>query len=142
MARYLRPDEMHQGFAFDFLGCRWDAPQLRQVIDAELHTMGAVGAPSTWVLSNHDVVRHASRLGTADPGPVNGGIRAGDPQPDRALGLRRARAATLLMLALPGAAYLYQGCLLYTSRCVEETAMAASSMTQLRTTIRSRLAMD
>lgn len=109
MARYLRPDEMHQGFAFDFLGCRWDAPQLRQVIDAELHTMGAVGAPSTWVLSNHDVVRHASRLGTADPGPVTGGIRAGDPQPDRALGLRRARAATLLMLALPGAAYLYQG---------------------------------
>lgn len=109
MARYLRPDEMHQGFAFDFLGCRWDATSLRQVIDTELRTMAAVGAPSTWVLSNHDVVRHASRLGTADPGRVTGGIRVGDPQPDRALGLQRARAATLLMLALPGAAYLYQG---------------------------------
>ncbi len=109
MARYVRSDEMHQSFAFDFLGCRWDAKALRKVIDAELQTMGAVGAPITWVLSNHDVVRHASRLGTADPGPVVGGIRATDPQPDRALGLRRARAATLLMLALPGAAYLYQG---------------------------------
>jgi len=109
MARYVRADEMHQSFAFDFLGCRWDATDLREVIDAELGTMGAVGAPITWVLSNHDVVRHASRLGTADPGPVRGGIRATDPQPDRALGLTRARAATLLMLALPGAAYLYQG---------------------------------
>jgi alpha-glucosidase len=109
MACYVRVDEMHQSFAFDFLGCRWNATELREVIDAELGTMGAVGAPTTWVLSNHDVVRHASRLGTADPGPVLGGIQATDPQPDRALGLQRARAATLLMLALPGAAYLYQG---------------------------------
>jgi alpha-glucosidase len=109
MARYLRPGEMHQSFAFDFLGCRWEATELRTVIGASLHTMNAVGTPCTWVLSNHEVVRHASRLGSADPGPVLGGIRAADPQPDPVLGLRRARAATLLMLALPGAAYLYQG---------------------------------
>ncbi|MEO6411483.1 MAG: DUF3459 domain-containing protein, partial [Pedococcus sp.] len=37
------------------------------------------------------------------------GIGADDPQPDRALGLQRARAATQLMLALPGGGYLYQG---------------------------------
>ena len=109
MAAYVRPGQMHQGFAFDFLGCRWDATALRAVIDAELRAKGAVGAPSTWVLSNHDVVRHASRLGTAEAGALSGGIRAGDPQPDPVVGLRRARAATLLMLALPGAAYLYQG---------------------------------
>jgi alpha-glucosidase len=73
----------------------------------------AVGAPATWVLSNHDVIRHTSRLGleaalTLDKG-IDKGIGAAEPQPDRELGLRRARAATLLMLALPGSAYLYQG---------------------------------
>jgi alpha-glucosidase len=68
-----------------------------------------VGAPTTWVLSNHDVIRHATRLGYAPDEVLPHGIGAGDPQPDRSLGLRRARAATLLMLALPGSAYLYQG---------------------------------
>jgi alpha-glucosidase len=61
------------------------------------------------VLSNHDVVRHATRLGYPAGHARMHGIGAGDPQPDTALGLRRARAATLQMLALPGAAYLYQG---------------------------------
>jgi len=61
------------------------------------------------VLSNHDVVRHASRLGLSQDVRRPNGIGAGDVQPDRELGLRRARAATALMLALPGASYLYQG---------------------------------
>ena len=62
------------------------------------------------MLSNHDVVRHATRLGyPVGDRPARRGIGIGDPQPDAALGLRRARAATLLMLALPGSAYLYQG---------------------------------
>ena len=67
--------------------------------------------PQTWVLSNHDVVRHATRLGyPQQPGRKDTeGIGADDPQPDTALGLRRARAATTVMLALPGSAYLYQG---------------------------------
>jgi alpha-glucosidase len=80
------------------------------VIDASLEAFGAVGAPSTWVLSNHDVVRHASRLAlTADNlqghgiGPDTIGL------PDPAVGLRRARAATTVMLSLPGSSYLYQG---------------------------------
>ena len=76
---------------------------------SSLHAADSVGAPSTWVLSNHDVVRHASRLGYAPGTPRMNGISATDPQPDRALGLRRARAATALMLALPGGAYIYQG---------------------------------
>jgi alpha-glucosidase len=61
------------------------------------------------VLSNHDVVRHASRLGLPVGQKRPNGISAEDPQPDRELGLERARAATALMLALPGGAYLYQG---------------------------------
>ncbi|MDB1087867.1 glycoside hydrolase family 13 protein [Streptomyces sp. ACA25] len=87
-ALYLRPDELHQAFNFHYLGTPWEAAELRRVIDTSLDSMRPVGAPSTWVLSNHDVVRHLTRLG-------------GSPD--------RARAASLLMLALPGSAYVYQG---------------------------------
>ncbi|MFC6080630.1 glycoside hydrolase family 13 protein [Sphaerisporangium aureirubrum] len=91
LARYVRPDELHQAFNFHFLKAPWDAAALRAVIDESLATVAPVGAPSTWVLSNHDVKRHVTRYG------------------DGAAGLRRARAAALLMLALPGSAYIYQG---------------------------------
>jgi alpha-glucosidase len=107
--RYVRPDEMHQAFNFDFLQSQWRAEDLRGVIESSLAAADSVGAPSTWVLSNHDVVRHASRLGLPVGERRPNGISAEDPQPDRALGLQRARAATTLMLALPGGAYLYQG---------------------------------
>jgi alpha-glucosidase len=72
--------------------------------------LDAVGAPSTWVLSNHDVVRHATRFGYDWSGPRDGdGIGPYDPQPDEELGRTRAAAASLFMLGLPGGAYLYQG---------------------------------
>ncbi|MFI9200686.1 glycoside hydrolase family 13 protein [Streptomyces sp. NPDC053048] len=93
LALYVRPDELHQAFNFQFLTCDWGAEPMREVIDDSLAATLSVGAPTTWVLSNHDVVRHATRYG------------AGDDE----LGLRRARAAALLMLALPGSAYVYQG---------------------------------
>ena len=109
LARYVRPDEMHQAFNFAYLTAGWDPSMLRRVIVASYAANDSVGAPTTWVLSNHDVVRHASRLGLADPTRRPNGIGAHDEQPDFALGLRRARAATLLTLALPGSAYLYQG---------------------------------
>jgi alpha-glucosidase len=109
LARYVRPDEMHQAFNFEYLQTPWRAPVLREVISRSLTSADAVQAPSTWVLSNHDVIRHASRLGYPPDFVLPRGIGVDDPQPDRALGLRRARAATLLMLALPGSAYLYQG---------------------------------
>ena len=109
LARYVRPDEMHQAFNFAFLATGWDAAALRKVIAASYEVNDSVGAPTTWVLSNHDVVRHASRLGLADPSSRPNGIAAEDEQPDEVLGLRRARAATLLLLGLPGSAYLYQG---------------------------------
>ncbi|MEO6020429.1 MAG: glycoside hydrolase family 13 protein [Knoellia sp.] len=109
LARYVRPDEMHQAFNFDFLDTHWDATRLHDVIEASYRDNDAVGAPTTWVLSNHDVVRHTSRLGLDQSLPRPNGISAERAQPDAELGLRRARAATMLMLGLPGSAYLYQG---------------------------------
>jgi alpha-glucosidase len=109
LAAYVRPDEMHQAFNFEYLLAAWTAPAQYAVITRSLAATDAVGAPTTWVLSNHDVIRHASRLGLPVGTPRPNGIGVGDPQPDAELGLRRARAATLLMLSLPGSAYLYQG---------------------------------
>ncbi|MBR7742862.1 glycoside hydrolase family 13 protein [Phycicoccus sp. BSK3Z-2] len=109
LARYVRPDEMHQAFNFDFLETPWDAAALTTVIESSYESNDSVGAATTWVLSNHDVVRHASRLGLDQTVRRTNGIAADDPQPDAALGLRRARAASALMLALPGSSYLYQG---------------------------------
>ncbi|MBF4574597.1 glycoside hydrolase family 13 protein [Frondihabitans sp. VKM Ac-2883] len=108
-ARIVRPDEMHQAFNFAYLEQLWDADAIAETIVSSLAANDAVGAPTTWVLSNHDVMRHASRFGYDGPVALEHGVGVDDPQPDRPLGLRRARAATLLMLALPGSAYLYQG---------------------------------
>jgi alpha-glucosidase len=91
LARYVRPDELHQAFNFHFLNAPWDAREFRAVIDESLGATGLVGAPATWVLSNHDVKRHVTRYGGGE------------------VGLRRARAAALLMTALPGSVYVYQG---------------------------------
>ncbi|MET0936014.1 MAG: glycoside hydrolase family 13 protein [Luteibacter sp.] len=109
LARYVRADEMQQAFNFDYLLTHWNADDFRAVVDRSLATAGEVGAPTTWVMSNHDTVRHASRYGLSVPGARPKGIDAAGEQPDEALGLRRARAAALLTLALPGSAYLYQG---------------------------------
>jgi alpha-glucosidase len=91
MARYVRSDEMSQAFNFSWLLAPWSATAFARVIRTTLDDLSEVAAAPTWVLSNHDVVRHATRYGG---GPV---------------GIARARAATLAMLALPGSAYLYQG---------------------------------
>lgn len=110
-ALWVRPDEMHQAFNFSYLGTPWEAQRLRSVIDESIAAFTGVGAPSTWVLSNHDVVRHTSRYGLSTYGaaPASGiGPRTVD-KPDVVLGLRRGRAASALMLGLPGSAYLYQG---------------------------------
>jgi alpha-glucosidase len=106
---YLVPDELHQVFSFDFMRSSWDAGELRSVIDDTLRTRSRAGAPATWVLSNHDATRHVTRYGRA-----YSGLAIWEPWVERQttnldLGRRRARAAALLMLALPGGAYLYQG---------------------------------
>jgi alpha-glucosidase len=107
-AAYLRPDEMHTAFNFDFMAQPWDAAALRSSIDRTLAAHREVGAPATWVLSNHDVTRPVTRYGRAESGFAFAAKRAGVPT-DLALGTRRARAAALLTAALPGSLYLYQG---------------------------------
>ena len=107
---YLRPDEYHQSFNFDFLTAPWEASAVADAIDRALGAAQSVGSTPTWTLSNHDVMRHATRLGL--PGdtnwrewPLAGPVDLLDAD----LGLRRARAAALLLMALPGSVYLYQG---------------------------------
>ncbi|MEU6387719.1 glycoside hydrolase family 13 protein [Streptomyces sp. NPDC046939] len=107
-ARYLRPDELHTAFNFDFMARSWDAAELRASIDDTLAYHAPVGAPATWVLCNHDVTRTVTRYGREDTRFDFAAKRFGTPT-DLALGLRRARAAALLSLALPGSVYLYQG---------------------------------
>ncbi|MEC5198757.1 alpha-glucosidase [Arthrobacter sp. PL16] len=110
LSSWVRPDEMHQAFNFAYLHHPWSAHCLRDVVSSSLLAFDAVGAPTTWVLSNHDVVRHTSRFGLTAGAPRGGdGIGQADAQPDIRTGLARARAASLAMFALPGGIYLYQG---------------------------------
>ncbi|MGB3441173.1 MAG: glycoside hydrolase family 13 protein [Actinophytocola sp.] len=107
-ARYLRPDEMHTAFNFDFMMRPWAPDQLRAAIVSTLDAHRPVGAPATWVLSNHDVTRAVTRYGRADSSFGFGARRFGTPT-DLVLGTSRARAAALLTGALPGSLYVYQG---------------------------------
>ncbi|GAA1458468.1 glycoside hydrolase family 13 protein [Nocardiopsis exhalans] len=115
-ARYASPRGLGQAFNFDLLEANFDAGEFREIVTFNLESARKVGSSSTWVLSNHDVVRHATRYGL--PHALGGEGRIGvrwllnggrEPVLDAAAGLRRARAATLFKLALPGSAYLYQG---------------------------------
>jgi alpha-glucosidase len=107
-AKYLRSDEMHTAFNFEFMARPWDARELRASIDMTLAAHRPVGAPATWVLSNHDVTRPVTRYGRSDSSFAFSAKRFGTPT-DLVLGRRRARAASLLTAALPGSLYIYQG---------------------------------
>jgi alpha-glucosidase len=109
--RFASPEGLGQAFNFDLLLTEWDAAAFHGVIDDNLALAGAAGASSTWVLSNHDKLRHVTRYSLPNGTDLVAWLRDGatDPAPDLSRGLRRARAATLLALALPGSAYLYQG---------------------------------
>ncbi|MFE6286627.1 glycoside hydrolase family 13 protein [Streptomyces sp. NPDC057877] len=107
-ARYLRPDELHTAFNFNFLTCPWEADRLRATIEATLAEHAPVGAPATWVLCNHDVTRTVTRYGRTDTA-FDFATKAFGTPTDLTLGTRRARAAALLTLALPGSVYVYQG---------------------------------
>jgi len=106
--KYLRRDELHTAFNFDFMARPWDAAELRASIDQTLTAHAPVGAPSTWVLSNHDVTRPVTRYGREDSSFAFAKKRFGTPV-DLELGARRARAAGLITAALPGSLYIYQG---------------------------------
>jgi alpha-glucosidase len=98
LARYVSSGRLHTAFNFDFLLAPWEPAALREAVDVTTGYLHGVGAPATWVLENHDVVRAPSRYGRRTDGTV-----------DVALGVRRARAAFLLTAALPGGVYVYQG---------------------------------
>ena len=106
LAAYLRPDELHTVFNFDYMLCPWGAARLRATVDVSLSTAGLVGAPATWVLESHDKPRVRTRFARDAAGME---ITDHSGPGDDALGVLRGRAATLFMLGLPGSAYLYQG---------------------------------
>ncbi|MFM8621190.1 MAG: glycoside hydrolase family 13 protein [Candidatus Nanopelagicaceae bacterium] len=109
-AMYVRPDELHQSFNFSFLTAKWEAKSLKQIIDKSMTEVVKVGAPPSWVWENHDVVRKTDRLELGLQNKGKGIEKFGDPKKlNKERALMRARAATLLELALPGGAYIYQG---------------------------------
>ncbi|MDJ0318270.1 MULTISPECIES: glycoside hydrolase family 13 protein [Arthrobacter] len=116
-ARYASTEGLGQAFNFDLLLANFDAASFASIVTTNLAESAATGASSTWVFSNHDVVRHATRYGlpqltgteTTQDGKAWVLAGGAEDELDRELGLRRANAATLFMLALPGSSYLYQG---------------------------------
>jgi alpha-glucosidase len=115
-ARYASATSLGQAFNFDLLRANFDAAEFHEIVDRNMEFAAETGSSNTWVFSNHDVVRHATRYGLPDDHSNEGDVgkewllRGGDPAfVDASLGLRRARAATLFLLGLPGSAYLYQG---------------------------------
>ncbi len=108
---YLAPGGLPQTFNFRLMRQAWDATALREVIDEALALTAESGGSLPWVLGNHDITRVASRLGVDQDLIRNpdDALRRGAAEVDITLGTRRARAAALLQLALPGSAYLYQG---------------------------------
>jgi alpha-glucosidase len=111
IARYVRHDELQNSFNFELLTTHWRAAEIKKKINHSIDALAEVGAPTSWVFNNHDVVRSVDRL---DLGLTNHGdttfSRQGDPKKfNIERGTLRARSAALLMLALPGGAYMYQG---------------------------------
>jgi alpha-glucosidase len=111
IARYLRPGELMNSFNFEFLGSKWDVNEIKTNINKSIEALSEVGAPSSWVFNNHDVVRSVDRF---DLGLGLSGGTTLERQGDRSKfnlqrGRKRAKAGALLMFALPGGAYVYQG---------------------------------
>jgi alpha-glucosidase len=113
VALFLRWDEMPLAFSFRFVHASADAASLREAIESSLAANGRVDATTTWVTDNHDTTRSVTRYGSRARlagAYIPGELRAKDAGAvDLAAGTRRARAVALLLLALPGVAYLYQG---------------------------------
>ncbi|GGI44768.1 alpha-glucosidase [Agromyces flavus] len=114
--RYAAETSLGQAFNFDLLRANFSSEEFHEIVDRNMEFAAETGSSNTWVFSNHDVVRHATRYGL--PADLSGEgevgkdwlLRGGPAsEVDAALGLRRARAATLFLLGLPGSAYLYQG---------------------------------
>ncbi|KAK4686594.1 alpha-glucosidase, partial [Tremellales sp. Uapishka_1] len=118
---YAAADGLGQAFSFDILLCNFNAEEYRHCIKHSLAGSKSAASSTTWVLSNHDMPRHATRFGMPDiatnenhpefMAAVNEWLvnKGQNPKPDLTVGVRRARAATLMLLGLPGSTYIYQG---------------------------------
>ena len=108
---YARTDTLGQAFNFDLMSTPWRASDFRSIIARSLELARSTGSSSTWALSNHDIVRHATRYGLPENLHLDTWLLTHGTEPvvDHAQGARRARAAIMLLLALPGSVYLYQG---------------------------------
>lgn len=108
---YASTNGLGQSFNFDMLGAGWDRKKVRSIADYNLKAAKKSGSSTTWVLSNHDVIRHATRFGLPEVKDIGRWYKDNrfNPKVDEKLGLDRARAMTMLLLALPGSTYLYQG---------------------------------
>ncbi|MEN9710224.1 MAG: hypothetical protein RL441_216 [Actinomycetota bacterium] len=110
VALFIRNDEMHLAFNFRFVKAQWSATDFKAAIDESLAANAEVHAPTTWVIENHDVTRAVTRYGSNQR--LQGSYIPGVEQVatvDTELGQRRARAAAVMLLSLPGAAYIYNG---------------------------------
>ena len=114
-AEYIRHDELHQVFYFGLIRQPFAAPAFRHAIESAYAALSPRHGAPTWTLNNHDVHRSVTRYGLVEPeGPVvspdaNAVFARVRGRVDVELGTRRAMAALLLVLALPGSVYLYQG---------------------------------
>ncbi len=108
---YASTEELGQSFNFDMLGAGWNPARIKSITDYNLSEAAKQGTSTTWVLSNHDVIRHATRFGLPNDLDVAKwyGKNRFNPGVDESTGLARAKAMTQLLLALPGSTYLYQG---------------------------------
>jgi alpha-glucosidase len=111
--RYVEPDQFHQSFTFDLLLSPWNALSFHKAAARSYQALHDAGATLTWALNNHDAHRVVTRYGRADAHLMSSwtgsNLVNSDAPVDLELGHRRARAAALLILGLPGAAYLYMG---------------------------------
>jgi alpha-glucosidase len=112
-ARYASTEGLGQSFSFDLAFTPWNIKKFKSTIDYNLKSSAETGSSNTWVFSNHDVIRHATRFGLTEEALKNlpKWFRSKNREDaiNKELGLARARAATMLILALPGSTYLYQG---------------------------------
>ena len=109
--QYAKQDELGAIFDFSLEKADWDRDAYRVSIERTWKYAKTAETAPTWVLGNHDVPRIASRLGVPTGTDIEAWVTSNGTNPpiDPASAARRARAAALVMLGLPGTAFIYQG---------------------------------
>ena len=116
-ALYASADSLGNAFNFDMQDADWRADDYRRVINSGLADLINNGSTTSWLLGCHDTPRVATRYGLPQEKerPAQQVARAwlltdgATPRLDRERGARRGRAAIMILLALPGSTYIYQG---------------------------------